>query len=709
MIRLADLATVDGHTDFCIRTSGTSDWGRPVFRDGGNDALCNGGLAYKQVTVPFHVPVGPIDVKAIPAGQTCAAGATSEVDGVSVGDMSAGAPVVTILRYGGGSSTESLSALPEEPNAANLSGTTSAYRFVNATSGGQSIDMGPPATLVNGVASLPNTVSKPFWLPQPLAPGGAEPAGTDGVSLPIDASGYAQFIPQQFNFALSFDGDSANKAIAIFTTAPNIADVASLYVIGDPTNNAYPVGGLYCHDVGSIDSRGGDAGVGDQDGGLTSQDDGLLAQCTPTKLPVLSIDMINVALYGANAPFTSDRQARIYSEIAARQTTDAMCIFEADDATGRTGIAAAAKGRFPYSYVVTTDEGTQPTNPVDQRPMPSTPPCSGVDISAAINCVNQNCSTAPNDPNMSGTLNQTTNCIASQCAGPFVGFRSNAACFDCVVSKLSGLETIGSTNSDCTTDDHPAFAFGGQAPTMILSRYPFVPNSTQAYILPATGYRRVVLKAQVQLEDNHAVDLFCAQAISPLIDTSLPYSGNFGQDNAATGENGWEDEQDLQTKEAVAWIKQQADADNLPAIIGADWHATVPCGSYAPADAGPYPTPPACPQTGLGSLSPEVIQTIDQRWGGPFQRADPPGYVQSCDFCPAPANAYNSASQVPLELSPTYLYKFAPSSTVAETLFWTDNGAVTGITGNSYNPPPPGGTGPLSVYFPHNVQVLRPN
>src|SRR5271170_640725 len=64
-IRLVNVANV-GTSDFCFRTSGTTDWGNPVFRDDGQDPLCLGGLPYEQATVPFSVPAGQIDVKAIP-------------------------------------------------------------------------------------------------------------------------------------------------------------------------------------------------------------------------------------------------------------------------------------------------------------------------------------------------------------------------------------------------------------------------------------------------------------------------------------------------------------------------------------------------------------------------------------------------------------------------------------------------------------------
>ena len=87
-IRLVDVGTQGTHVDFCIRQSGTTDWGRPIFRDGGTDALCSVGLAYGQATVPFSVPTGKIDVKAIPAGQTCSAAATSQTTTpITIGDQ----------------------------------------------------------------------------------------------------------------------------------------------------------------------------------------------------------------------------------------------------------------------------------------------------------------------------------------------------------------------------------------------------------------------------------------------------------------------------------------------------------------------------------------------------------------------------------------------------------------------------------------------
>jgi hypothetical protein len=698
LIRLVNMANVDGNTDFCIRVSGTTDWGRPVFRDGGDawsstpDPLCSGGLPRSNATIPFNVPAGSIDVKAIPTGQTCAAPKTSEVDGVAVGDnVTQGAPVVSILRYGGDAAPEAMTALPEEPAGSVSAVSASYYRVVNAISDTRSIDFGRTP-----IPNLPTTVS-PLILPQPIAPGGVEPTGTSTEGKSIDGSGYMNTLPSSFNYGASFDGDSANKALAVFTT-PGTPDVATLYVAGEPGVNKYALRGLYCPDSGSIASRSGgaDGGAGAVTNigvtGFSQQDLALLQQCTPTVLPLLSVDTFNTALYGANAPYETDRRTAIQNAIAGR-TSDLMCIMEVDDSSDRTPIASAGKasGQFPYAYSITTSETDNPTSAADVHPTPTTPPCSGVDISSAIACINTNCSTDPNSATDDGHLNGSTNCISKQCTAPFVPLYTSAqACFDCVIYYLTSLQPIASAQSACTGDDHAPFAFNGQTPSMILSHYPLA--GTKAYILPATGFRRAVLKAQVQLEDQ-TVDFFCAQTTSPLLSTDLPYTGYYG---SGSNQNGWENEQDLQVSEAVNWIKQESDADGLPAIVAGDWHATAAC----PAGSAAY-----CPPGGLSALSAEVPAMLDQSLGGPFTRADPSGYVRVCDYCPVPTNIYNT-DPVAYEWTPTYLYNFPADATSSESLW--DTGNIVPITGTPQNPPPTGGMGAIAETFPRNVQVLRP-
>jgi hypothetical protein len=699
----ANIPAAQNLTDFCIRPSGTTDWGRPVFRDGGDsyspgtpgapggpDPLCSKGLPYGQSTIPFNVPAGKIDVKAIPAGKTCTNSAgTSQITDVTVGDfVNGGAPVVTIVRWGGDQTPENLADLSEEPKGAISNTSQSYFRVVNALSSRQSIQFGTPTAM-----TLPTTVGTPFIYTSPIKPGGVEPPGTTALSTMIDARGYNQYLPQEFWFAASVASDPANKAIAIFHSPKSDAgDVATLYVIGDPSSNYYPLRGLYCEDSPKF-TLPSDAGSGALSGYLP-QDYSLLAKCTPTALPLLSVDTFNVSLYGANAPYETDRRPTILNEIAAR-TSDLMCLLELDNLSDRQAVAGAVQaGHFPYSYMVTTTETTSPTNPSDVRPTPSAPPCGGVDLSNIASCVEQKCSTAPDAG--TGELNGSTNCLSANCTPSFGPvYVKNHYCFDCIIYYLTSLQQISSMQTNCTQDDNPPFAFAGQTPSMILSHYPL--KNTQFYVLPASGFRRAVLKAQVELEDNQIVDFFCGQLSSPLIDADLPYTGYYGKDmlvfDGGAPENGWEDEQDLQATEAIQWMEQQADADGLPAIIAGDWHSSVPCTAGS-----------GCSTT-LNALSPEVNATFtstkSSKTGKTAVLAHPPNYVRTCDYCAAPTNSYNTGTYS-YEWTPTYIYGFPnpTGSAVAETLWDTDN--IVPI------PEMNGMLAPIAEAYPRNVQLLRP-
>jgi hypothetical protein len=715
------VAAESGNTDFCIRTSGSA-WGRPVFRDGGNDFLCQGngtssqpgGLSYGQSTIPFAVPAGKIDVKAIPAGSTCAAAATSELDGVAVPTKGA----ITLMRYAGGvSSPEKISALPEEASAA--VGSTS-VRVVNALSGGESINVG----FASG-ATLPATITTQLFT-TPIPPG-ADPSAQKTQVGPVDSFGYLQLIPQVFHLAASYSTDAANNAITLYGLPQNV-DVATFYVLGDPkdTSNKHPVTGLYCEDTQSVFGSGTfDAGTVDA-GGFDTQDAKLLAQCTFAPLSDLSIDMVNASLYGANAPFEDQRRSQLIADVAAR-TSDIICVVEADDLNlDRAALASAAKannaqggpGQFQYSYMVTTTGATPPSNPSDVPAVaPSTPPCGGIVPAGLVDnvytCVEQKCSTVSGgDPNGTGILNGTTQCLSAECITPFGELYTYPLqyneppgslryqedyCFDCTVYYFTSEETFATGKNDCTQNSAPPFAYDGQTPSMILSHYPLV--NTSSYNFPSTGYRRAILKAQVQLE-NQTIDFFCGQLISPLIDSSLPYTGNYGSDALADGgqANGWEQEQDLQAQEGLKWIQAQIKADGLPAIVAMDLHSDDP-GSSAAEDGGLAPISPevfdlfsaaVTPASGLPALAPATV----------------PGSPPGCDYCPAPENVYNAGTP-PYEFMHAYLSGFPQNATEAETLWGNDNSEVT-LTSGPDQPAPPGGTGPIFEYYAHNYTILRP-
>jgi hypothetical protein len=694
-IRLANLATVGASTDFCIRTTGSSSWGRPVFRDGGLTGLCSRGLAYAQVTVPFAVTAGNIDVKAIPAGSTCDATATSQVAGVAVGDSTQGAPVVTVARMFGGSSAEAMFALPEEPHR----GTVSYLRIVNALSGGREIIAGLPSS-----PALPATVAAPLF-PSPIAPGHVEPPGQTQAG-PIDADGYLAYGSGILNLGVTYRGDTSALFIWV---APAILDTQTLFAIGDPNDPAHVVRGLLCESTGSEQSSAPDGGasVGLGDSGV--QDPQLLANCKLTELATIGIDVVDVSLYGTYAPFEHDRRPVLMKAIAGRTQSDIMCVTGAPRLTDEQAIASAGSGGdagtgwFPYHYYpnppLDLDAGATDPTQIDGGvpPPPASPPCgNGVnmsDIDSIYSCASMYCSTAaPGD--MSGTVQESSTCLTKDCIFWF-GTLYNAgpqqnACFDCIVDYLVSGNSFSYGKNECLNDTRQPFYFNGASTTEILSHYPL--SNEQVYVLPSTGTRRAVLYAQVQLPDQ-PVDFYCVALSSSTTDGLTPYVGDYGHDGKLPDggtENGWEEEQDLQAQRAIAFIRANSQKTGRPAIIAGDWETSV-----------------AYPPMVVANLSPEVSQML----GGAFIEAVPSPYVPVCDLCPSPQNAYNGSSS-PYDERNVFLYNppkaaaaFPQEATTQVTLWGTDDSVM--LTMTPYETPP-AASGPISPVFPRLVRVRRP-
>jgi hypothetical protein len=698
--------------DFCIKASGTSDWGRPIFRDGGGDSLCQGGLNYLTATVPFHVPVGSIDVKAIVAGQTCSASATSEKDGIQILDAGSApttAPthLTTVMRYAGGSSAEAIAALPEEPGVFD-SGNTH-IRVVNALSGGaaSALNFGNPT---DGSTALPATLGATLFA-SPIPPGTAPPAQPTALGgFQVDAEGYVQEIAGNITYAAALASDATNSAIALQTLDYHVV-TATLFIVGDPASkNLFPLRGLYCQDRSNQSAS---------DGGLSAADAPDLEQCTLTALPTLSFDTWNVGLYGANSPFSNDRAKAIPAAIAARASTDVMCITEVDSKIDRqTIIGQALSAGFKYSYDIDTDVTTIPATTTQwDGGVPSLPinaPCANFDVTNAYNCLASKCAGTTDDGGVGG-LNQSTGCIEQDCVSNFLSLYAASPstpaaittdiCFDCIVlNVLDPTETIAQGQSICTTSAEPAYTFQGQTPLLLLSKYPF--NSTKSLVLPATGLRRGVLKAQVQFEGNLAVDVFCAQLSSPQVDTSLPYVGPYGQDMAASatspGHNGWEDEQDYEAYLAQQWVASEQAADKVPAVLTGCFYSSTANGAVS--------TDGGAGDTDIQALSPEVMGMLDNSAGGAFTRAEPDGYSRTCDTCPD--NPYTPGSD-PREFEPMFLIGFPTNqnNTNSEVLWATQSDAVK-LTASPYEAFPTTGAmpgyGPYSEYYGHNWQIFRP-
>ncbi|MGH7294583.1 MAG: endonuclease/exonuclease/phosphatase family protein, partial [Polyangiaceae bacterium] len=490
------------------------------------------------------------------------------------------------------------------------------------------------------------------------------------------------------NLALGCAIDPQTTAIFLIQ-APGTPDVQTAFALGDPADPLHPARGLVCEDT--------------PDAASTS----LLARCALTPLPSLSIDTFNVALYGADAAFESQRRQAVVDAIAARQE-DLMCITEIERDTDKAAVAQAAARSFPSSFYATDDLATVADDPTDAHgdvpPAPTQAPCAGIDPSTVSSIYACAAGCTPSG-SMSDSITDSA-CLIDQCTTQFAPlYRAGQAqdtCFDCMIYYMTGEQPLAYGQQECTSDPVQPLAFSGSSAELILSRYPFVAGSPRAYVLPSTGFRRSVLYAAVQLEDQ-VVDFFCAHLISPLIDTDLPYSGNYGQDGTETladggvaVENGWQDEQDLQVQRAIAFIQATHASTGRPAIVAGDWQATVRYPAAAP-DAGAAPV--------LDDLSPEVIGALDQAYGGPLVRAEPLDYVPSCTFCPAPQNPYNGAVH-PADFTPTFLLGFPAGATTEDSLWGTEDSVA--IQSTPWSAAPPGGQGPISNVYPRLVRVLRP-
>jgi hypothetical protein len=672
-IRLANLSTRPGNADFCVRSTGSSGWASPsVFAGGGPS--CQSGLSYQQVTIPFATPSGSIDVKTIPAGASCAASATSEIEGVHIGDASSGAAVVTIVRFGGGTTSEALAALPEEPSS-RPQGANEHLRIVNALSGGGPINVG-----VASASTVPATLSA-----DPLAasvpPGQVASGGSSFWSF--DSSGYSNLPLTGIPVGVALAGQTSVLLVASTATA---ADQQTLFAAGDVAASSATerVRGLLCEDHGAPSS--------------TSP---LLARCALTALPSLGIDTINVSLYGTDAPFEAARRPYVYKAIAARQT-DLMCVLETDRDSDKAGVAQAAKAQFPYSYYAQNTLATQPTDPTTADggvpPAPTSPPCAGVDpsvVSTAYQCIAQKCTTTGD---ATGPIS-TTNCLSEACTVELLPLYQTGLpqdqCFDCMVYHLISGEPVSQGQTACTQQTGQPFAFSGQTTSVMLSRYPL--SHQQTFVLPSTGFRVAVLYAQVEIASAQYIDFYCAQLTSPLDDADLPYTGNYGQDRTVSlpdggtyAENGWQDEQDLQIQKTIAFIQKTSGASGLPAIIAGDWHSSEP---VAAPDGG----------TAVGATSPEVLQALQSA----FAQQEPTGYLDACNFCPAPQNPYNGTIQ-PVDFTHTFLRGF-PAGSVTADEFWDTSSSAVPISGIPYEPAPAGGVGPLWEFYPRVFYVVRPS
>jgi hypothetical protein len=699
-VRVVNVVPGAHAADFCFRESGTSDWGHAVLRNSGTSdaSTCWNGLPYASATVPFGVSFKKVDIRAIPAGGPCSQAATSEADGVAFG-----AGVTTVVRMGGGTAKvpERLAAFPEDskPDTTDLR-----LRVLNAVPGGPDLELGT-ATVPGTSISLPATASMVISTAS-IAFGAVQSPGPTSTSFTVDANGYLVFETVGAAFVLV----PANQTQAVIAWYQDKnAFTKTMYAIGDPGDLSYPVRGLYCNE-GSADGN-----------------NPVLDSCTLTSLPTLAVDTFNVGLYGANSPNEAARRPLLVQALANDPDPPDLGCYLATAEPDTNAEVVQSLATAGLKYVVNpqpqlTTPATDPTDWSGNTPpvtLPN-PPCAGSvppdAFQQVYNCAVQNCDTRPNDA--TGTLQGGTACLTSNCLGQLgTLYGMYPLCLDCFAANTGSLQTFAITKANCTQNTAYPLAAEGANTTLLASRFPLAKSAdgsdaTDVYYLPSSYERRSILHARLLLnpqDTSSTLDFFCGYLQTPLLQSTLPYSGNYSSgtmypDMAAPGTNGWRDEQNLQAKRAIAWIKKIVGSG--PTIVAGDWHASMHRPLGPPSDGGP-PMPTMLMPWTIGDQSPEVAGALAQA----FTPAHVSGWGYPCTFCPSasagaePPNPYNPPPQTMwvegYDFATTYVSGMGFGSVTDESVRFTQDSVV-------YDPTKPNQMGPLSEFYGHRVRILRP-
>jgi|GEM_PF-517915 len=674
LVRVANLVPTSDVVDICIRDAGASSWGRPLLFEGGTGcpkALGGeNGFAYGEVSDKFNAPSAMVDVKLIAGGGACSDPGLTEGDGLSLATDA----TTTLARIGGAKGvSQQIVALPEENSKDRPD--TIRLRFVHAMPGVGPLDFGDTTT-----AHLPASITTPLLDQIPF---GQAPTTQKALALGnVDARGYFDILTAPLNIVAQQHGQTKGLLLQPISSS---AVTYSLFAIGVAGDNLHPLDGLLCNED-----------VGPQN---------LKEQCTRSPLPTISVDVWNPALYGPNSPANVQRDPGTLAGFAATRDSDVMCLVEVDsdaDQSAFKGLLTA----YPYVYTGPAMGLSTPfSDPRDQNgntpPAPTTPACGGsvpqADVDAAFQCMEQHCSNKPGDP--SGWLNTTTDCLASNCAGPLAQLQADSkACFDCTLDYVASgnPETYGNAEQLCLSNPAAPLGFEGHSNSMIFSRYPL--KNTDAWVLPSTNYRRTVLYAQVQLEDQ-SFDFYCGFLMTDGIASDLPYVGNYGGMCDPTTASCYDNEQTYEAKQLVDWVHKKSVADmeysgGRPAIVVGDWRSgdevDVP---------GSMPA-----QQILAPLNPATVDLMKNQSSG-FTAVNPMSWTPQCNYCPTMANPNNPTALTNPYNSPTtnyfvsqpFLYHWpgAQNAAVDMSLIYT-----TQMIAN---------TGPASPYFGVNLHVLRPN
>jgi hypothetical protein len=659
-LRFANFVPSNDAVDICIRRAG-GEFGRPLLRGIGTEwegftsnqeVRCPAGFAYSQVTAPFGVPSGTLEVKVIPAGSKCDARALSQGT-VEVGKGT----VTTVARIGSDAVGESVRIYPDSVRPPQ-SGTVR-FRLAHVSPSSPPLDIGFTSS-----EKLPAQLDS-VMLQSPLSFGEATTSGTQTAfsHIGVDPDGYLETTATSYNIGAAPTGE---KRATVATLLPPLEVPQTVYFIGDPTQPYFPVRALTCNEASS---------------------QGLFTECRLSGLGTIKVGIFNAYLYGS---FAKDEALRVdpVAQAISQHDADLMCITSITRAAHQAKVIAAAEATFPYSITAATDLDTQPTEPQNQlgeSPVPYTvPACGGgndpAKVDAVLDCMQSKCSTTgtPEGQNQGGS-----DCFSANCVAPLLplisGTKEEQRCFNCLVISQLADETHARTREICNTDLRDYMAFDGATDSLVLSKYPL--SDVETFVLPTTGYRRVVHYAKVKIDlEKDPIDFFCAE-LSAAFGRLVPYHGFYAPD-AAT--DPWLQEQLWQTQQVIDYVKRKS--SGRPAIIAGDW-----------ATSEEWINPQGMKH--VDDQNPEVIRLLN----GQLVPAVPPDYQPLCTECASTqstctqctANAYNEALNV-WQLR-TYLWNMEPSDAAAARLFFTEPVTV-----------PTGQTLPLSDRWGYEVEIKRP-